>query len=77
MSMSDVKAAFVTTLGGAGTCTDASMSYVPESRSLQRLTFTVAAAGETHFLTEDVPPGVDLAGKAREMAAAFVASIGD
>lgn len=75
MSMADVKSAFVAALGDAGSCTSASMSYVPENRSLQRLAFTVAAAGETHVLTEDVPPGVDLAGKAREMATTFVASM--
>lgn len=77
MAMADVKSAFNAALGTAGTCTAATMGYVPENRRLQRLTFTVNVNGTVHSVTDDIPPGVDLAGKAREMATAFVAGLGD
>lgn len=77
MAMADVKAAFNAGLGSAGTCIAATMGYVPENRRLQRLTFTVNVNGTVHSVTDDVPPGVDLARKAREMAEVFIAGLGD
>lgn len=76
MGIADVKAAFNAGLAGKATCTSAAMGYVPDNRKMQRLTFTINTAGVVSTVTEDVAPGVDLARKAHEMAAAIAAEIG-